>query len=428
MKTILKNKLSLAAAVGLVSIGGAFDANAASFSLSGDYRIGSTMLVNPDLATGTRSGFSNSTNFLEHRFLLRPDVVIDERFSIKSELSFLQLAGDANSVGNHFGSSLDSSLSTSAGTQAFRVNTAYLRWASDWGLFRFGRIPKSWGLGLLYDGEADALDDFQTVQDRVDFQAMLGNLGVRLAFEKGAEGVLANDGDDIDTYELALDYANSDDTSAVGILYSRNVRSLKTTDAGGSSHDLSLFAKKRWNNFQVGGEFVSIATEDADAKTGALAQFDYGFGNWRVAYDFAFASSSSGDNFTFHPNYKPFMILFRHSVGTGVPENEIRAGRGVGSDVTGTGATGALLNKAHLSYNFASSGITVGGDFGTALARTASSAGSKSLGFEADLFVNQQWYDNFKVLYMGGLFFPGKAFGGSPSTAWGLEIKGVLEF
>jgi len=364
---------------------------------------------------------------MEHRFLLRPDVVIDERFSVKSELSFAQLlSGSGNTVGSNFGSSLDSQLSQMGGGQQLQVNTVYLRWASDWGLFRFGRIPKSWGLGVLYDAGEDVLDDFQTIRDRADFQAMLGSLGFRIAYEKGSEGVITNDNDDIDTYELALDYANAEGDSAVGILYSRNIRSLKTTAAGSSSHDLSIFAKKRWGSFQVGGEFVSIATQNADTTSGFLIQADYMPGPWRIAYDFAYASSSSSSKFSFNQNYKPFMFLFRHSLGTSVPSAEVRAGRGVGADVVGDGGGGALVNKGHVSYEF--SDMTLGSDFGFASLGRNGASGKSYLGLETDFFLTQQWYDNFKMTYAAGFLIPGEAFGASPKAAWGVEIKGVLEF
>jgi hypothetical protein len=112
-------------------------------------------------------------------------------------------------------------------------------------------------LGILYDGGQDVFADYATITDRADFQAMLGNLGLRVAFEKGSEGLVTNDADDIDTYELAIDYANAGGDSNVGILYSRNMRSLNLGKT--SSHDLSIFAKKTWNRLQLGAEFVSIS-------------------------------------------------------------------------------------------------------------------------------------------------------------------------
>ncbi len=437
MKNIKTSNNSFLGACGVALLGLALvfssvhssPASAASFALNGNYRFGTNMLVNTDLTPGTRTGSSNSTTFMDHRFLLRPDVVVDERFSIKSELSFAQLLSTSgNNVASNFGTTLDSRSSQMAGDQMMQVNSLYLRWSSDWGLFRFGRVPKSWGLGLLYDGGEDPLDDFQTLRDRADFQAMLGSLGLRIAYEKGAEGVITNDSDDIDTYELALDYSNAEGDSAVGIMYSRNIRSLQSTAAGGSSHDLSIFAKKRWNKVQLGGEFVSIATQNADATTGFLIQADYLSSSWRLAYDVAYASASNSSTakFTFNPNYKPFMFLFRHDLGSGVSSADLRSGRGVGSDVVGDGGGGALVNKAHISYEF--SDLTLGTDFGFASLNRKGLSGKSYLGFETDLFLSQDWYDNFKMIYAAGLLVPGEAYGASPKAAWGLELKGVLEF
>ncbi|MEO5667341.1 MAG: hypothetical protein ABIR96_04710 [Bdellovibrionota bacterium] len=405
---------------------------AASFALSGNYRFGTNMLVNTDLADGKKSGAGNTSSFLEQRFLLRPDVLIDEHFTVKSELNLLQAnsINGANQVPPYFGAPLDSNTSQQAGQEQLVVSQLYLNWASDWGLFRFGRIPKSWGLGLLYDAGEDAFDDYKTVRDRADFQAMLGNLGLRFAFEKGAESVLNGDYDDMDTYELAIDYSNADGSSNVGILYSRNIRSQKVGGLN-SSHDVSLFAKKTWNKFQLGAEFASIAEEHRNASSGLLAQADMNLGNFSIGYDLAYASASSNSSFKFNPNYRPFMFLFRQSLGTKTPSNEFRGGpggRGVGSDVTADGSSGALVNKLHAAYQFSGSQLTLGSDLGFAKTNIKGASGENGLGFETDLFLSHQWYENFKLQYALGLLVPGKAYGSDPKAAWGFELKGALNF
>ena len=402
---------------------------AASFSLSGNYRFGTNMLVNTDLADGKKPGAGNTSSFLEHRFLLRPDVLIDERFTIKSELNLLQAnsANGNNEVPPFFGTPLDSNTSQQTLEDQLVVSQMYLNWASDWGLFRFGRIPKSWGLGLLYDAGEDSFDDFKTIRDRADFQAMLGSLGLRFGFEKGAESVINGDFDDVDTYELAIDYSNAEGSSNVGILYSRNIRSQKVGGLN-SSHDVSIFAKKAWNKFQLGGEFVSISEEARNASTGFLAQVDGSFGNFHLGYDFAYASASSNSGFKFNPNYRPFMFLFRQSLGSSPAATEFRNGRGVGSDVAGDGGKGALVNKINASYQFSGSQLTLGSDFGFASLGKKGSNGESSLGFETDVFVSHQWYENFKLQYALGLLVPGKAFGSDPKTTWGFELKGALNF
>jgi hypothetical protein len=408
----------------------ALPAFGASFALSGNYRFGTNMLVNTDLSSGTKAGAGNTTSYLEHRFLLQPNVLIDERFSVKSELSFLDSkSGDSKSGGfvTGMGTPLDNTRSVANGSQFMDVTNLYLNWSSDWGLFRFGRMPKTWGLGILYDGGESVFDDFGTVSDRADFQAMLGNLGLRIAFEKGSEGLVSNESDDIDVYELAIDYANAGGDSNVGILYSRNIRLLKV-NATNSSHDLSIFAKKSWNKFQLGAEFVSISEENKNAASGFLAQVDYAPGSWRLGYDVAYASASGNSSYSFNPNYKPFMLLFRNSLGPNTPVTETRAGRGVGSDVANNGGAGALVNKGHLSYRFETSQITLGSNLGYAQLAKAGNAASKNLGFETDLFMIHQWYDNFKLQYALGILVPGKAFGSNAKASWGFELKGALEF
>jgi hypothetical protein len=418
--------------IALVSSGllATLGAQAATFNLSGNYRFGTNMYSNQDLASGKRSGAGNGLTFLEHRILLSPDVLIDERFTVKLDLNMAQTSlppGSKNTVPTHFGTPLDTRLGASGG-QLMQVSAAYLQWSSDWGVFRFGRAPKTWGLGLLYDGGQHPLDDFRTVTDRADFQAMLGNLGLRLAFEKGAEGLIASDADDTDTYEVAIDYANPEASSNVGIMYSRSVRS---GTAKKSSHDLSIFAKKTWGKVELGGEFVSLSEKDANPANGFLGQFDWKPGAFSFGLDFGYASSSSDSTFVFHPNYRPFMLLYRQSLGPAVPVGTIRggaAGGGVGADVASSGGGGATLFKGNMMYDFGNQDLVLGTDFGFASLARKGSASSSTLGFETDLYLIQKWYENFKTHYALGMLFPGEAFGSNAQVGWGLEIKGVLQF
>jgi hypothetical protein len=405
-------------------------AHAATFNLSGNYRFGTNMYSNQDLTAGKRPGAGNGLTFLEHRIMLSPDVLIDERFTIKLDLNMAQTSlppDSLNTTPTHFGTPLDTALGASGG-QLLQVSAAYLQWSSDWGVFRFGRAPKTWGLGLLYDGGQHPLDDFRTVTDRADFQAMLGNLGLRLAFEKGAEGKIDSDADDTDTYEVAIDYANPEASSNVGLMYSRSVRS---GVARKSSHDLSIFAKKTWGKLELGGEFASLAEKGNTPANGFLGQFDWKPGAFGFGMDFGFASMSNDSRFVFHPNYRPFMLLFRQSLGPNVPTGTIRGGAGgmgVGSDVAGTGGGGAMLFKGNFTYDFGNQDIVLGSDFGMASLGRDGSASSKNLGFETDVYLIQKWYENFKTHYALGMLFPGEAFGPKSQIGWGLEVKGVLQF
>ena len=407
--------------------------HAATLSISGNHRFGANMYSNLDLISGTLPGSGNTSSFIEHRLLIRPDIVVDDRFTIKSEFSLLALGPFAKNTGpENFGAPLDGQLTGQSGSAMVNLRRAYMEWASDWGIFRIGRQPKNWGLGLLYSAGTDPLADYGTTADRVGYQALLGNLGINIGYEKGAEGQLNSDADDIDTYELSLDYSNPESLFDVGLLYARNVRTAGAATTLKSSHDLSIFSQKKIGQFQLGGEFVSISQDTHTAGIGILASVDFMPGAWKLGADFAYASAAADGSFSFHPNYQPFMILFRQTLGPTANPNTVRGGFGgsnaVGAAVAAGDGAGALLTKVNLSYGFDNQKYVLGTDIGYAtLARQGTNA-SKALGLEFDLHFAQKWYDNFKTHYGLAMLFPGSAFGTAPQTAWGFQIRGALTF
>jgi hypothetical protein len=408
-------------------------ARAASLSLSGDARIGSNMFSNLDLQGGTLQNAGNTSSYLEGRFRINPDIVIDDRFSIKSTITLMQAAPDSpNDVPQSMGQPLDGSATQPGGNTYLRVNNAYLNWASDWGIFKFGRQPKSWGLGAKFNtGGDDGLADFTSSVDRAGFLALLGNLALNFGYEKGQERLLNNDADDIDIFEIALDYSNPESLFDVGLMYTRNVRTAGSSSPLKSSHDLSIFAKKRIGQLQGGAELNSMSQDSRSNAIGFLAQLDFMPGAFKVSADFAYASAASDSAFTFSPNYQPLLILFRQSVGPGNASTSVRggsSGRGVGTALGSGDGAGAVLATLGVGYGFSKDKYILGADLGWAsLARQGSNAG-KNLGVELDLRFSQAWYDNFRMHYGFGMLFPGQAFGTDPQVGWGLQVRGVLKF
>ena len=423
----IKNSSKLFAVVSALTGAGTVG-QAASLNITGNYRFGATMLVNPDLTSGSPVGEGRTTSFLEHRALLRPDIVVDDRFTVKSELSLLQnTLNSPNQVGDGFGTTLDRSSTQLNNEQMLYLRRVYLEWASDWGIFRFGRQPKSWGLGILYNAGNDPFDDYGTTVDRMGFQAMLGNLTLNVGYEKGVEGFAKSDADDIDTYEISMEYNNPESLFDVGILYSRNVRSGHSLFT--SSHDLSIFSQKRWNKFQLGGEFVSIRQDSRSSTTGILAQMDLLPGNWDIGLDLAYASGAANASYAFHPNYQPFLLMFHHNLGT--TGRLLRGGlngAGVGSAVGSGDGAGALIVKTGAAYAFDSKLYTLGVEVGYAkLMRTGNNSGDK-LGVESDIHFTHKWYDNFSTYYTIGFLFPGSGYTNGANVAWGTQIRGALTF
>ena len=404
----------------------------ATLSLSGNYRFGSNLFSNLDLATGVREGAGNTSTFWENRFLIRPDVLIDDRFTIKTEFGLLN-SNSGDSYPPEFGTALDRSQSLSDDSQLVDLRKAYLEWASDWGLLRVGRQPKSWGLGLVYDSGTDPLQDFSTTVDRVGFQALIGNLGFNIGYEKSKEGSLNWDGDDGETFEFSLDYTNPESLLEVGLLYSRNIRSASSGLGLNSSHDFSIYSTRRWGNFQAGAELATVGQDNLKSQIGTLVQLDYMPGPVTFGIDFGYASANSEGQFVFNPNYQPFLVLFKQTVGQaqsdlGMVRGGSEGASAVGNSITGSGGNGAIVAKTRFSYGFDKDKLVLGSDIGFARLGRVSSETSSNLGFEVDIHLKQQWYKNFYMSYALGTLFPGKAFGESAQTAWGFQLRGVLNF
>ena len=393
-------------------------AQAASFSVTGNDRFGTSLFNNLDLRSGHRPGVGDTSAFIEHKFTLRPDVVVDDRFTVRSEFVLAPM-GTYNDQPEQMGTALGN------GGGLF-MTKAYLDWSSDWGILSVGRMSKEWGLGLLYDGGGDVFDDYQTLRDRVSFRGLVGNLSLQVAYEKINEGKLNDAGDDADGYEISVEYLNPETSFDVGLLYTRTVRMASAPAGVFNSNDLSVFTRRRWNKVQFGGEFVY-----RNPGLGALAQLDYQPGAWIWGIDAGFASGSATRPFAFNPNYRPFLILFNQSVGK-ADGTDVRGGNGgasaVGTTIGGGTGNGALIGKLSGSYGFDNDTLRFGMDVGFATLARVGTNSSRMLGIETDLNLTQKWYDNFKTVYAAGFLFPGGGFSSNAQVAWGVQLRGALSF
>lgn len=423
--------------------------DAALFSLSGNHRFGTNFFYNLDTINGKNPGASDTTSYLEHRLIVRPDLIIDERFSIRTELSLISqnnfdiVGGAANQPGNihqaNGGAALDSSQG-SAGSRAqeLLVRAAYLKWNSDIGIFRAGRMHKGWGLGLMYDDGMGVEDNSATIVDRMSFEGQLGSLILTAAFEKYEEGSLYQDIDDEEVFEGSVRYENEGSGAYIGLLYGRHLRMADSASkvAGySSSNEFSFYGKKEWETLSLGAEFASVAYDDQSDVYGALAQLRWTPGNWELELDGLFSSQSGNRAFLVNPNYRPFLILFNQSLGKNVgAASGTRFSRGVGFDPSESTAAerGAGLGRFAAFYNFKQKKYRLGAVLGYAQMLQENGSNSKDLGYEGNLLFEQNWYDNFKTSVAVGALMPGEAFKQAgipgPELVWGSQIRSYLTF
>lgn len=426
---------------------------AALFSLSGNHRFGTNWFYNLDTIDGKNPApakASDSTSYLEHRLIVRPDLIIDERFSIRTELSLISqnsfdvVGGATNQPGSinsaNGGGALDSSTGGRPVTpsQELLVRAAYLKWNSDIGVFKAGRMHKGWGLGLMYDEGMGVEDDSATIADRMSFEGQLGSLVLTAAFEKYEEGSLYQDIDDEEVYEGSVRYENESAGAYIGLLYGRHMRgadSLSAQAGYGSSNEFSFYGKKEWETFSIGAEVGSVAYDDQADVYGGLAQLRWTPGNMELELDGLYSSESGNRAFLVNPNYRPFLILFKQSLGPNVGNaSGTRFSRGIGYDPSDATAAerGAMLGRLGFFYNFSQRKYRLGLVGGYAQMLKSNASGDKELGIEGDIVFEQKWYDNFKTSITAGALKAGNAFEqagkGSPELVWGGQVRSYLSF
>jgi len=133
---------------------------------------------------GLTDGSARTKNFILGRALLFPSVVIDDHFVIHSQWSFLTSPTFTPSGSAPLGVGQGGYVFGDRSTAALVLSRAWLEWTSDFGVLRVGRMPFSWGFGLLWDGGNDLWDDFQTTIDRLEYRLHLGHAVAGLAYSK----------------------------------------------------------------------------------------------------------------------------------------------------------------------------------------------------------------------------------------------------
>ncbi len=410
-------------------------ADSASLNLSGNYRFGASMYSNLDLDPGKPVDTGNTSSYLEHRFFLRPDVVVDEHFTIKSNLSFLQLSdypASSTTTPPRFGTPLDSSASQRAGSQLLEVRNLYLNWNHDFGVFKFGRMPKHWGLGLIYDSGSEPSADYGSTVDAINFQSLVGSLILSAAYEKNEESHLNSDHDDVETYSGSVEYLNQDDRFNSGILYERTIRAAASVahqvNKHNSSHNLSFYFKKEWDHFSFGSELATISYNKEPDVVGVLQKAKYKPSSFFISEEFAYSTKNGANSFLFNNNYQPLLLMYRQNMGAFLNPRQARKGGPVGAAIAKGDGAGSYLGALGFGYAFSQDKHILDTKIAYAMLEEKATNPTKSLGVEWDVNFLQSWYDNFKTSYQFGILFPGNAFGTDIRPGWGVQLRGYLVF
>jgi hypothetical protein len=443
--------LSTAAESATINFGGSFRTEAGTYNGLG---LGGTPTV------------PTSKNYILSRALLTPNLVVDDHFSIKSQWSLLQSPNFNPDGTRPLGAGQGGYLFGDAASVGLFLSRAWLEWTSDVGVLRVGRMPVSWGYGLVYDSGDLVWDDFQSTFDRLEYRLHLGYVVGAIAYTKGLKGsVLGNDNDQ-EFYTAFLRYDNPEVEVEAGLMYEKQQRTaaqsgaLSTTGpyahsaASGvplaqrfpsplSNNLIDVYLKKTSGALTYGGELSWISgtaidyagsgsPQDLNAFSFALnAAADYR--KLKAYVEVLFASGdadlNSGPMTGFsllNRNRRPGLILGRELLGSYYGNNVA-----LGSPLVygNNGAfSGVLYFRPGVRFEWSSSITSM---FEVVIARKAAVQASEAsdLGVEFDLGTQYALYRNFKTGVDLGLLLPGNGLRvTNPSAAFAVRLSGSLTF
>lgn len=118
------------------------------------------------------------TNFQTYIFKLNPTIIINDGVTLKGELSSGSIRGGF--AGGEGGNEQNNSYFFTSPSQnsSLNINQLYAELYADTALIRVGRMNKDYGLGIVFDGGADAWDRFFTMYDGIEAEMKIGNFSV----------------------------------------------------------------------------------------------------------------------------------------------------------------------------------------------------------------------------------------------------------
>lgn len=454
----------------LLTLLGTFSASfcfAVSMNFNGHFRSEATFYNNLALAP------DSSKSFLSGRGLLQPNLIVDDHFQVRSQWSLLTSPKFTPDATVPLGQGQGAYVFGDPNSAALLLSRAWLEWTSDFGVFRLGRMPVSWGYGLLYDAGNGVWDDFQTTFDRLEYRLHLGHVVGALAYSKGRKLSVMGNTNDQEFYSIYLQYDNPEIDVEGGILYEKQARSssqgadyLATTNLPSpnpyrhptnpalyplsgkmpypiSNNLVDVYLKKTLGYFTIGGElgwmngdatdFNGDNKRDSLNALGMVVTASYEYHKVKGFVEALYASGDPNLNgghlngfVTLHRNRRPGLILGRELLGPYF-NNDV----GMGSLVV-YGDNGAFSGVIYVRPGFRidwSPSWASGVEVIWAQKAVAAAGEKKNLGIEVDLGTEYAVYKNFDLGLNIGFLFPGEGLRvTTPRTAFALRSTAALRF
>ncbi|MBI4208219.1 MAG: hypothetical protein HY538_00745 [Deltaproteobacteria bacterium] len=290
------------------------------------------------------------------------------------------------------------------------IRRVYGEIKTAFGLWRIGRQPSNWGLGVLTNDGNQMDDDFGDTADRIQWIGQFGDLYVSLLYEKLLENTLGDPAgaDDADDYVLAALYKK--ETYEGGLYFVYRKDPANDTDI----YIIDLYGQADLMGATLSGELAYYTGETSDDATlaylaectatlecnvnvvNAVVRAEYPWEMWDFGLEVGLsrgddsATDTDVNSIAFNPDYDVAVILFRNQ--------PVAAGTQLGP------VQNVWYAKPSAVYNLTEqTGANLAVIYGQLLSEGA--AGDRQVGFEIDTGLSHDLNSNVQVgLDLGHLF------------------------
>lgn len=406
---------------------------AGAFVYTGDWRAEYGLYHNLDFGSNPDAISSNSKDYLLSRFRLKPEFIVNDVLSVKSE--WVMLAGG---LANSDTTDTNAGLVAGANTSNVYLNHVWFEWISSFGVFSVGRRGFDFGLGILFDSGSDIWDYTHNYVDRIGYDLKLGSISIGFAYDLYQEEALNNSRDEDQGSLVKVIYERIDTGLEVGFMWY-----VRQDMPGVKVNSYDFYQKKSFKDlnldvnwevvYQNGTTWNTEADNSANDKLqafGVALEFLWYPKNFEFGLKTGLASGDEGDvndryyGFTFNRNYKIALLLFNEYLGEGTNEehNSVHGSNGIGGDLTSNGViylapsmafTVSEKMKFETVYVYATS------------QKQGSTNETKYLGSEVDLNVKYAFLENFEAIFRTGMFIPSSRFDNRKTAVAALTGIGV---
>ena len=351
----------------------------------------------------------SNKNYMVQRFSLNPELIINDNVQINSKWLFVGAIGQNNIQINRDGQDAGYIFGSSNYGISIIPNELYLNWRNDYFTLKVGRQAFGFGLGIFKNKYA-----YTDVVDRVVF-----NFPFDTVYLKAGVDILQNLNIDnlSDTHEALFfeaGYKQDAENIEMAFLWYKMFETNNSTI-------YDIYLKKSFPLISLDIKLETLYRDINSDKAFAFAiDTNWENNNFQAGIKTGLATGDSSETitnhtFSFSPGYQVAMLLFKEDLGTGA--NIIYSQEGVGGAYDGLGA---FYLSPNISYKWNKFTFSTAFTYAQTQ-KTPTSHVSKILGYEIDLNVNYEVYDNFNTYIKTALLKPGTFFAGN-DIAFGILV------